>query len=114
MLLNDGSSAPGLLQKIVGPWLNDLHESNLFLLNERELEGVVREASRMRDLLQRAEAFVTSSKELLTAENIAGLEVICDRMLRPQDAGYARPYVQAWVSHAQKVGIPRSAVEVSR
>ncbi|RYG56158.1 MAG: hypothetical protein EON56_04575 [Alphaproteobacteria bacterium] len=114
VLLNDGSSAPGLLRQIVEPWLIGLHESNLLLLNERELEGVVREAARMRDLLKRAEAFVNASKELLTAQNVAALEVICDRILRPQDAGYARPYVRAWVSRAQKEGIPRSAVEVSR
>lgn len=114
VLINDESATPRLLDQIVQPWLDSLTALHLQPLSERELEKFVRDAANMRNLIARAETFVKSCTELLTADNIESLETICNEVLRPVDAGYARPYVKAWVASARSGAIPTEPVQVLR
>lgn len=111
VLINDGAAAPKLLGQIVQPWLDSLTEPELQALGERELEKAVRDAGNMRNLIDRAETFSKACAEMLTADNVAGLETICDHILRSSDAGYARPYLTAWVTSARAGDIPTERVD---
>lgn len=114
VLVSDASSTPNLVRKLVLPWLETLVQQELDALDEAALGSVVRKGADMRNLLMRTEAFVKESGALLTSDNIAGLEPICDHVLRPSDAGIARPVLHAWVAKTQLSGPPTAAVRIHR
>jgi hypothetical protein len=110
--LNDGTGLPNLVERLVLPWLQDLSEEKLGMLDRIALGEMVREAGNKRDLLERTEAFIQTSQAFLTVENIAGLEVICDDVLHSVDAANARPALRAWLAKARADGIPTTRVKV--
>lgn len=112
VLINDGLGLPVLVERLVLPWLEDLSQEGLEVLDRRALGEMVKDAGSKRDLLERAEHFVEASQRFLNADNVAGLEVICDDVLRAGDASTARQFLRAWVDEARTAGIPVAKIRL--
>lgn len=88
--------------------------TTLEMLDRKALDEMVRAAGNKRGLLERAEQFTQLAEQFLAVENVAGLEVICDEVLRASDAGIARPGLRAWLDKARTEGIPAKPVRIHR
>lgn len=110
VLLDDTSNLVGLVERDVLPWLRALDIAALLTLDDVGLASTLKDAARMRRLLEGTEAFSAESAALLTAENVAGTEAICSHLMRSSDAGSARAVIEEWVKVTLEKGIPLKPV----
>ncbi|MNL56633.1 hypothetical protein D3C87_1801390 [compost metagenome] len=110
VLLDDTSNLVGLVERDVLPWLRELDIAALLTLDDVGLASALKDAARMRRILEGTEAFSAESAAFLTAENVASTEPICSHLMRSSDAGGARAVIEEWVKVTLEKGIPLKPV----
>lgn len=113
-ILEDGSGLGGVIESKVLPWLHALSAEQLAKVDDAAMATTLREAAAWRGTLDRAETFAAQCAALLSSQNVAAMQAICDHLMRTSESEHARALLEKWVAESQANGVPKKPVRIHR